>query len=184
MKLVAHTCVVQRLSINGVTLSLPPVSSWCAQGHLYQYMLSLAWDYLIYLDVAGRVIQSVWMIYVHKEKFVSQNLYWHSFCTITEENTQKFILDHYLRRFQCWHLCCHNKYTDNIQLLPMCFKACCVLPEPQSPLYGLLTAEGSCFWPGTYDMIYLLTAIGLTPGGSSTVHIYTQTIHRTTQFTN
>ena len=30
-------------------------------------------------------------------------------------------------------------------------------------------------------MIYLLAAIGLTPGGSSTVHIYTQTIHRTTQ---
>ena len=27
------------------------------------------------------------------------------------------------------------------------------------------------------------TAIGLTPGGSSTVHIYTQTIHRTTQLT-
>jgi len=26
-------------------------------------------------------------------------------------------------------------------------------------------------------MKYLLTAIGLTPGGSSTVHIYTQTIH-------
>ena len=33
------------------------------------------------------------------------------------------------------------------------------------------------------DMIYLLTAIGLTPGGSSTVHIYTQTVHRTTQLT-
>jgi len=31
-------------------------------------------------------------------------------------------------------------------------------------------------------MIYLPT-IGLTPGGSSTVHIYTQTIHRTTQST-
>jgi uncharacterized integral membrane protein len=30
-------------------------------------------------------------------------------------------------------------------------------------------------------MIDLLTAVGLTPGGSSTVHIYTQTIHRTTQ---
>jgi len=30
-------------------------------------------------------------------------------------------------------------------------------------------------------MIYLLTAIVLTPGGSSTVHIYTQTIQRTTQ---
>jgi len=34
------------------------------------------------------------------------------------------------------------------------------------------------------NLIYLLTAIGLTPGGSSTVHIYTQTIHRTTQFNN
>jgi uncharacterized integral membrane protein len=32
-------------------------------------------------------------------------------------------------------------------------------------------------------MIHLLSAIGLTPGGSSTVHIYTQTIHRTTQLT-
>jgi len=31
-------------------------------------------------------------------------------------------------------------------------------------------------------MIYiLLTAIGLPRGGSNTVHIYTQTIHRTTQ---
>jgi hypothetical protein len=30
-------------------------------------------------------------------------------------------------------------------------------------------------------MIYLLTAVGLSPGGSSTVHIYTQTIRRTTQ---
>jgi len=36
----------------------------------------------------------------------------------------------------------------------------------------------------TYNMIYLLTAIGLSPGGSSTVHIYTQTIHRTTQQQN
>ena len=30
-------------------------------------------------------------------------------------------------------------------------------------------------------MVYLLTAIGLTPCGSSTVHIYTQTVDRTTQ---
>jgi len=29
-------------------------------------------------------------------------------------------------------------------------------------------------------MIYLLTAIVLSPGGSSTVHIYTLTEHRTT----
>ena len=32
-------------------------------------------------------------------------------------------------------------------------------------------------------LIYMLTAIGLTPGGSCTVHMYTQTIHRTTQLT-
>ena len=31
-----------------------------------------------------------------------------------------------------------------------------------------------------YDM-YLLTAIGLPPGGSSTVQVYTQTRHRATQ---
>jgi len=29
--------------------------------------------------------------------------------------------------------------------------------------------------------IYLLNAVGLTPGGSSTVHIYTQTIHKARQ---
>jgi len=31
-------------------------------------------------------------------------------------------------------------------------------------------------------MIYLPSAIGLKPGGSSTVHIYRQTIHRTTHW--
>jgi hypothetical protein len=30
-------------------------------------------------------------------------------------------------------------------------------------------------------LIYLSTAIGLPPSGSGTVHIYTQTIHKTTQ---
>jgi len=33
------------------------------------------------------------------------------------------------------------------------------------------------------NKIYV-NVIGLPPGGSSTVHIYTQTIHRKTQFTN
>jgi uncharacterized integral membrane protein len=32
-------------------------------------------------------------------------------------------------------------------------------------------------------LTHLLTAVGLTPSGSSTVHIYTQTVHRTTQLT-
>jgi hypothetical protein len=31
--------------------------------------------------------------------------------------------------------------------------------------------------------MYLLTSIGLTAGGSSTEHVYTKTIHRTTQLT-
>jgi hypothetical protein len=32
-------------------------------------------------------------------------------------------------------------------------------------------------------MVYLLTAIGFSPGGSSTVHIHIQTIQRTTKVT-
>jgi len=38
-----------------------------------------------------------------------------------------------------------------------------------------------CQYQLIYDEIYLLTTIGLTPGGSNTVHIYTQTIHRAKQ---
>jgi len=34
---------------------------------------------------------------------------------------------------------------------------------------------------GFENIRYLSTAIGFTPVGSSTIHIYTQTIHRTTQ---
>ena len=36
-------------------------------------------------------------------------------------------------------------------------------------------------WITVLYTIYSLTAVGLTPGGSSTVHSYIQTIHRTTQ---
>ena len=35
-----------------------------------------------------------------------------------------------------------------------------------------------------FGIYFFLPAVGLKPGGSSTVRIYTQTIHRTTQFTN
>jgi hypothetical protein len=42
------------------------------------------------------------------------------------------------------------------------------VPWTLGPSYGMI-------------LIYLLTAVGLPPGGSSTVHIYTQTVHRTTQ---
>jgi uncharacterized integral membrane protein len=50
-----------------------------------------------------------------------------------------------------------------------------------SDTYELITKNLSIFY--ILILIYLLTAIGLTPGGSSTVHIYTQTIHRKTQLT-
>jgi hypothetical protein len=38
-------------------------------------------------------------------------------------------------------------------------------------------AQNQC----VYDMIYLLTAVGLPAGCSNTVHIYSQTVHRTTK---
>ena len=46
---------------------------------------------------------------------------------------------------------------------------------------GVNIARNLIYYTPTNDMIYLLTAIGLSPGGSSTVHIYTQTVHRTKQ---
>jgi hypothetical protein len=49
-----------------------------------------------------------------------------------------------------------------------------------STLYKYCQTLLSCVFKH-FVQIYLLTAIGLTPGGSSTVHIYTQTIHRTIQ---
>ena len=61
--------------------------------------------------------------------------------------------------------------------------------RPDLPLlYTRITGRIFHHWPDRRnydddDMIYLLTAIGLPPGGSSTVHIYTQAIHRTTQST-
>jgi len=56
---------------------------------------------------------------------------------------------------------------------PLCF-----LKELDFLLSDLMVCSGRILiW------IYLLTAIGLTPGSSSTVHIYTQTIHRITQLT-
>ena len=66
---------------------------------------------------------------------------------------------------------------------------------PANHIYLSCTKSGlkkGLLWTGTDStndqqcgnlLIYLLTAIGLTPSGSIRVHIYTQTIHRTTQLT-
>jgi hypothetical protein len=61
----------------------------------------------------------------------------------------------------------HEKRMRRIKLSPV---ACPAVPH-FSALFDMI-------W---YDMIYLFTAVGLSPGGSSTVHIYTQTVHRTIQ---
>ena len=52
----------------------------------------------------------------------------------------------------------------------------------RSELYHILGCSvfGLQYKIDRYEL-YLLSAIGLTPGGSSTVHIYTQTVHGTTQ---
>jgi hypothetical protein len=62
----------------------------------------------------------------------------------------------------------HTARTRNFEIIRKCSA------KAQNVLKGKKT---SLIW----YMIYLLTAIGLTPGGSCTAHIYTQTIHRTTQ---
>jgi hypothetical protein len=53
--------------------------------------------------------------------------------------------------------------------------------QKNNPEYYLCFNFTLCFVLLILILLYLLTATGLTPGGSSTVHIYTQTIHRTTQ---
>jgi len=50
-----------------------------------------------------------------------------------------------------------------------------------TPWLKVCIGTTALFIPLYDDMIYLLTAIGLSPGGRSRVHIYTQTIRRTTQ---
>ena len=52
---------------------------------------------------------------------------------------------------------------------------------------AVIIIQGHCFslfityYRLAYDTMYFLTAIGLSPNGRSTVHLYTQTIHRTIQ---
>ena len=72
----------------------------------------------------------------------------------------------------------HSTPVSSMWLLPWYrTKLACVTPTAcymSSPPHRLRILE-------SLVLIYLLTAVGLPPGGSSTVHIYTQTIHRTTQ---
>ena len=61
------------------------------------------------------------------------------------------------------------------------FKSARASVQPTTGSRGVCISGSNDGYDMIYDMIYLLTAIGLSPGDSSTVHIYTQTIHRTIQ---
>jgi len=65
----------------------------------------------------------------------------------------------------------------NLIVIPYLYKA----HITQGIILGFYWKKPVIFWSYWYNMIYLLTAIGLSPSVSSTVHIYTQTIHITTQ---
>jgi hypothetical protein len=73
---------------------------------------------------------------------------------------------------------CHNSKNAHFELCP---QEACLRPYLPS---GTASHVYFLKWPreGRSDVVlfyyYYLTAIGLTPGGSSTVHIYTQTAHR------
>jgi hypothetical protein len=103
-------------------------------------------------------------------------------------------------RFQCWWFFCKHVYYDvfvscndqHCVLIPVHWKYHLPMQRTKadsfchlkSPPYADVWYDMIWYDMIWYDMICLLTAIGLTPSGSSTVHIYTQTVHRTTQLTN
>jgi hypothetical protein len=66
-----------------------------------------------------------------------------------------------------------NVYLPTTNLLAHCGLTC-VISVIFSAITCTVTEVASDI---VNDTIYILTAIGLTPGGSSTSHIYTQTIH-------
>jgi len=69
----------------------------------------------------------------------------------------------------CWYAAIGKNYFTNITHFQ----------DEVCNLLGYYAAYSGNVLPRFF--IYLVTAIGLSPGGSSTVHIYTQTVHRTTQ---
>jgi len=86
-------------------------------------------------------------------------------------------LDEWSARRRGLYLTTYNTHNRQTSLPPMRFEP--TISAGERPQIYCLRPRGH--WDRRY-MIYLLTAIGLRPGGSSTVHIYTQTIHGTTQW--
>jgi hypothetical protein len=70
-----------------------------------------------------------------------------------------------------------TSYLGKVTLLYFNKYASCVAAAACGDIFATITPSDF------FDMIHLSNAIWMPPGGSSTVHIYTQTIHRTTQIT-
>jgi hypothetical protein len=90
----------------------------------------------------------------------------------SEFQTVTFI-SYYVRKGVLW--CC--EYTCVIWRSAVWWRFIYVLDRALSPSWQRINFGGSSFRNGDFD-IYI-TAIGLTLGGSSAVHIYVQTTHNT-----
>jgi hypothetical protein len=72
---------------------------------------------------------------------------------------------------------CHNKnFADTMNINTS--KPCLICKYDKGPTTEKSSVERCISAVNYYYYYYYLTAIGLTPGGSSTVHIYTHTVHR------
>ena len=71
-------------------------------------------------------------------------------------------------------------YVVNKQIIQLHFR---LSPQYEWDFHSsVMLCSRNCYLI-TWYVTFLSTAIGLTPGGSSTVHFYTKTIHGTTQIT-
>jgi hypothetical protein len=75
------------------------------------------------------------------------------------------------------------RYVLHSTFCPHSVFMCFVWISEQTAIISLYSIDWLVFII-RYGKTYLLTAIGLTAGGSSTVHIYIQIKHGTTQLTN
>jgi hypothetical protein len=75
------------------------------------------------------------------------------------------------------------KTERDVNAEKLCAEALTVIGNTQSDYVYVIHHHKLNLQICLYDMMHLLTAIVLTPGGNSTVHIYTQTIHITKQST-
>ena len=117
----------------------------------YEFLLKKVTEHKMCVLICSTTF--AWNISHSKQNWTSydQKFIWSS-CKVT----RKFV------RFE-WNLDVLDKFSENTRIrfheIPFCGRH--VVPCGRTHVK-------------TYDMVFLVTAVGLTPGGSSTVHIYTQ----------